>query len=307
MSTEREPYVFLRGRMIPASEAHIAFYDAAVVLGATITDMARTIGHVPFRLDDHVARFFRSCKYARIQPPVSEAELEARARELVAHNRELIGSEEDLSIVMFISPGEIAVYAGASELDRPMEPTLCVHTFSLPFQKWAAFFTEGAHVVTPWQRHVPPQCVDPKIKYRSRLHWWLADQETRLVDSQAVTLLLDLDGNVAECTGANFMIVRDGTLVCPSPRNILRGISMVTAIELCGELGIPVEERDFQVYDVVQADEAMLASTPYCLAPVTKVNDHTISNGTSGPIFHRLLTAWSEKVGKDLLAQVKGR
>jgi branched-chain amino acid aminotransferase len=306
MSAESEPLVFLRGRMIPSSEAHIAFYDSAVVLGATLTDMARTIGHLPFRLEDHVARFFRSCKYARIQPPLSEDELVARARELVEQNLRLVGKEDDLSIVMFMSPGEIGVYAGAADIERPMEPTLCVHTFPLPFRKWAPYFKEGAHVVTPWQRHVPPQCVDPKIKYRSRLHWWLADQETRLVDPQAVTLLLDLDGNVTECTGANFLIVRDGTLVCPSPRNILRGISMVTAVELCGELGIPVEERDFQVYDVVQADEAMLASTPYCLAPVTKINEHTIGSGASGPVFHRLLTAWSERVGKDLLAQVTG-
>lgn len=304
MSPEQEPLVFLRGRMMPASEAHIAFYDASVVLGATVTDMARTIGHVPFRLEDHIARFFRSCKYARIQPPLSDQELAERARELVEHNTRTLGEEDDVSLVMFISPGELAVYAGAADLDQAMEPTLCMHTFPLPFRRWAPYFRDGAHVVTPWQRHVPPECVDPKIKHRSRLHWWLADQETRLVDPHAVTLLLDLDGNVTECTGANFLMVRDGRVLLPSPRNILRGVSMVTAIELCEELGIPVEERNFQVYDVVQADEAMLASTPYCLAPATQINGHPIGDGGIGPVFHRLLAAWSERVGRDLLGQV---
>ena len=64
-------------------------------------------------------------------------------------------------------------------------------------------FMEGAHVVTPSIRHIPPQCVEPKMKNRSRLHWFLADNQTHAVDPKAVTLLLDLDGNVTECAGSN--------------------------------------------------------------------------------------------------------
>ena len=138
------------------------------------------------------------------------------------------------------------------------------------------------------------------------MHWWLADQETHLVDPQAVSLCLDLDGNITETSGANFLIAREGTIYSPSPRSILRGISLETVAELCGELQIPFVERDLQVYDVINADEAYLATTPYCLAPVTKINGLPIGAGVPGPLFARLIAAWSERVGVDIVGQVRG-
>ena len=288
---------------MPASQAHIAIFDLAIVLGATVTDMTRTMRHKPFRLDDHIDRFYRSAKYARMTPPISPDETRARTLELVEHNTSLLSSEQDIGIVFFLSPGEVPVYAGRS-VTTPTTSTFCIHSFPIQFQLFRTMFTEGAHVVVPSVRHIPPQCVDQKIKNRSRLHWWLADQETKLVDPAAVTLLLDLDGNVTECSGSNFFIVRDGTIIMPSPRNVLRGLSFVTVTEIAQDLGIPVEERDFQLYDVINADEAMLSTTPYCLAPATKVNGIDIGNGKPGPFFKRLMEAWSERVGMDLVEQV---
>src|SRR2546429_9604409 len=96
---------------------------------------------------------------------------------------------------------------------------------------------DGAHLVTPSVRHVPPQCYDPKMKYRSRMHYYLADQEARLVDPDALALLLDLDGNITETSGANFQIVEDGRIISPTTRNTLPGVSRAMVIELAGNLG----------------------------------------------------------------------
>ena len=301
-----ESLVYIRGEMCPASQAHIAIYDAAVVLGATVTDLARTFQGQLYRLEDHVRRFYRSCRYARIEPRIDPDQTMAICRELVAHNRPLAGQDAELAVVLFISPGEFAVYAGAAGMAGEQEPTLCIHTFPLPFSLWSSYFSEGAHVVTPSIRQVPPVCVDPKIKCRSRMHWWLADQETHLVDPKAVSLCLDLDGNITETGGSNFLMAREGAVFSPSPRSILRGISLETVAELCGELEIPFVERDFQVYDVINADEAWLATTPYCLAPVTKINGMPIGGGDSGPLFTRLIEAWSERVGVNIVDQVRG-
>ena len=299
-----EPLVYLKGEFVPASQAHIAIYDASVVLGATVTDLCRTFGRVPFRLEDHVARFYRSCRYARIAPPITAAETMDVAQELIRRNSEFLQPDEELALVQFISPGEFRVYAGAAGGAGDMEPTYCMHTFPLPFQFWRHYFTEGVHVVTPSIRHVPPQCVDPKIKCRSRMHWWLADQETHLVDPKAVSLCLDLDGNVTETSGSNFLIYTGDEIVSPSRRNVLPGISVETVAELCHELNVAFVERDFQVYDVINADEAFLASTPYCLAPVTKVNGIAIGDGKPGPTLHRLLDLWSERVGVNIAEQI---
>jgi len=301
-----EPLVYIKGRAVPASEAHIAIYDAAVVLGATVTDLLRTFRHQPYRMDDHLQRFYRSCKYASIQPPIPLEETRAACQHLLDHNSSLLSPEQELALVLFISPGEFSVYAGAAGGAGDMEPTFCIHTFPLPFQYWARFFTEGVHVVTPSVRQIPSVCVDPKIKCRSRMHWWLADQQTHQVDPDAVTLCLDLQGNVAETSGSNFLIVSDGVVIAPSPDQILRGISLVTVSELCVDLGIPFVERPFQVYDVVNADEAFLATTPYCLAPVTRINGTAIGQGRPGPVFEKLIGAWSEKVGLDIVEQVVG-
>jgi len=301
-----QPVVYLGGEFIPADQAHIAIYDAAVVLGATVTDMERTFAQQPYRLEDHIARFFRSCKYARIHPRISESVAVAVARELIERNVKPLASGQELGIVQFISPGEFAVYAGSAGGAGDMEPTFCMHSFPLPLHYWKHYYTDGIHAVTPSVRHVPPQCVDPKIKCRSRMHWWLADQETHLVDPHAITLCLDLAGNVTETSGSNFLIYSRGQIVSPSPRNILRGISLETVAELAQGMHVPFVERDFQVHDVMNADEAYLASTPYCLAPVTKINGVAVGEGKPGPMLGRLLAAWSERVGVDIRGQILG-
>ena len=302
-----EPLVYLRGRLQPASQAHVAIYDAAVVLGATVTDLIRTFDHQPYRLGDHLDRFFRSSRYARIAPPIDRVETERVCRDLVAHNADLLPPGGELALVLFLSPGELSVYAGSAAGDEERQPTFCIHTFPLPFHIWRSYFTEGAHVVTPSIRQVPAVCVDPKIKCRSRMHWWLADQESRQVDPRAVSLCLDLEGNVTETGGSNFLICRGDTVVSPAPSHILRGISMTTVAELCPALGLAFEERDFQVYDVINADEAFLATTPYCLAPVTRINNTPIGEGRPGPVFGKLMDAWSTSVEVDILAQIMGQ
>ncbi|MBI3852069.1 MAG: aminotransferase class IV [Verrucomicrobia bacterium] len=301
-----EPLVYFRDRFVPASQAKISIYDLGIVLGATVTDLARTYRHKPFRLEDHLVRFYESCKYARLTPKMSLAQSREVSLELIRNNVRQLRREEDLAIVFFITPGENPVYAGSAAAAVHLEPTFCIHTFPLPFSNWAHLIREGAHVVTPSIRHLPPQCVDPKIKCRSRMHWWLADQETHLVDPKAVTLLLDLEGNVTETGGSNFLIAKNGTIISPTARNTMRGISRQNVMELCSKLQVPFVERDFQVHDVINADEAFLTTTPYGIAPVTKINGIAIADGKPGVLFEKLAKAWSKQVGMDIVEQVLG-
>jgi branched-subunit amino acid aminotransferase/4-amino-4-deoxychorismate lyase len=136
------------------------------------------------------------------------------------------------------------------------------------------------------------------------MHWWLADQEAHLTDPKAVTLLLDLDGNVTETGGSNFLIAKNGQLISPTARNTMRGISRQNVMELCAKLQIALTEREFQVHDVINADEAFLTTTPYGIAPATRINGLPIGNGTPGPLFQRIAAAWSEQVGFDILDQI---
>ena len=300
----KEPIVFLNGDFVPASQAAIKIYDLGIILGATLTEMTRTFAHSPFRLDDHLDRLYRSCKYAGIQPQLTRNEMREKTHELIETNRELIEPEADLGIVHFITAGENEIYAGSAAGSVRLTPTVCIHSFPLPFRVWRHLFEVGAHVVTPAVRHVPPQCLDPKSKNRSRLHWWLADQQTHAVDPEAITLLLDLDGNVTECAGSNFVIVVDRTIYSPTTRNILQGVSLLTVKELAAELGLNWIEKDIQPYDVANADEAWLTTTPYCVAPCTKFNNIPVGSGKPGPLYRDMLLAWSNRVGLDIENQI---
>src|SRR5262245_1090483 len=300
-----EPLVYLNGQMVPASQAHLAIFDAGVVLGATVTEMTRTFHRRPWRLDQHLDRLYRSLRYTRLDTGLSKEQLAGISRELVAHNARLVDEGDELGLIHFITAGEFPTYAGSAGRAARTTPTICAHTFPLPFELWAPKLDTGAHLVTPSIRHVPPQCYDPKMKYRSRMHYYLADKEAQLVDPDASALLLELGGNITETSGANFLIVERGTIVSPTLVNTLPGISRATVIELASQLGIPFVERDIQVHSVMNADEAFTASTPYCLMPVTKINGVPIGDGRPGPLWRRLLGAWSNLVGLDIARQIR--
>lgn len=300
-----EAIAYLNGKFIPQSEAKLPVYDAGIVMGATVTEMIRTFDHKPFKLEEHIARLFRSMRYARFEVELTQEEMLAATLKVIERNAGLLPKSKELGIVQFVTAGTFSVYAGSAGGGEKMVPTVCIHTFPLPLFLWAKQFETGLHAVTPSNRHIPPQCIDPKMKYRSRLHFWLAEQEAKNVDPNAATLLLDLDGNVTEFSGGNILIVKDGTIISPTTRNILPGISRQTVIELASELQIPFSEEDFQVYDVCNADEAFESTTPFCLLPVTKINNIPIGNGKPGAICFRLLDRWGEKVGVDILGQIQ--
>lgn len=91
----------------------------------------------------------------------------------------------------------------------------------------------------------------------------------------------------------------------PEPRNILVGVSRNYTIELAKKLGIPVREKNFGVSEVIQADEAFYTSTPFPVLPCTKIDGINIGTGLCGPVTQRVIDAWSESVGVDIVAQAK--
>src|SRR5205085_4767484 len=158
-------------------EARLALNDAGFVSGATVTDLVRTFAHRPFRLPDHLRRFRRSCELARVPQPLSDDELTAVAERLVGHNAGLLRPGQDLALVLFATPGPVGYYLGQPGGPGDGAPTLGLHTFPLPFARYRPLFAAGARLVVPPTRHVPAASVDPRAKVRSRMFWWVAEQE----------------------------------------------------------------------------------------------------------------------------------
>ena len=166
-------------------------------------------------------------------------------------------------------------------------------------------YDTGAHAVIPRTRSYSSESLDPKVKHYSRLNFALAELEAADVDPDAMPVLLDTDGYLSEGTGANFFVVTGGTLRTSRDGSALQGVSRLTVMEIADTLGIPAVEDDLQPYDVYTADEAFFCSTPYCILPVGRVDNRGIGEDVPGPITNQLLAAWSERVGLDIVDQLK--
>jgi branched-subunit amino acid aminotransferase/4-amino-4-deoxychorismate lyase len=114
-------------------------------------------------------------------------------------------------------------------------------------------------------------------------------------------LLLNERDHVTETAAANFLLVRSGTVYAPKPSEVLGGISLQVLRGLCALHEISFRERSLTLDDCLAADEALLTSTPYCLAGVRRLNDTTYPS--PGPLTRRLHAAWSEVIGLDIWAQ----
>lgn len=298
-----KPIAYLNGEFIPAEQCRLPVYDLGIVLSAAVTDFIRTFNGRSYRMEDHVLRLYRSCRYACIDPPITMEETMAVSRRLIEHNLKA-GPGSELGLIYYITAGENSLYAGSAGLSDALKPTVVQHTFPLPFHIWKHVFTDGLHCVTPYVSHVPPEMFSSKIKHRNRMHMWIGEQQARLVDPKAIALFLDGQGNITETGGSNFVIYRDGTVVSPRRSNILWGVSLQVLSEMVREMGIGFVEDDIQVYDVVNAEEAWVPTTPYCLGPVTRINGIPIGGGKPGPVWRKIVDRWSEIVGKDIYAEV---
>ena len=293
--------VYINGALLPRDEAKISVFDAAVMLGDTVTESTRTFGHRPFKLDQHIRRLYQSLKVTRIDPGMTADEMHALSLRVLAANQHLLGPDDDCWLVHNISRG-LSV-AGADPTVQRSPATIIIFTSPMILTDWAGFYIEGCHAVTPMSRAMPAQALDARIKNRSRMAYTLAEIEVKLVDPKAQGILLDIDGNIAENKGGNFFIVADGVLKTPTTRNALAGVSRATVLELAAQLGVPTREMDIQPYDVYTADEAFFTSTPYCIMPATRFNGLPVGNGKVGAFTKRLLAGWSELVGVDIVAQ----
>ncbi|MEO8495331.1 MAG: aminotransferase class IV, partial [Planctomycetota bacterium] len=266
-------------------------------------ESTRTFGHAPFKLDEHVARLYKSLKVTRINAGMTADEMLQVTMQMLQANLPTYDDDEDCWIVHNISRG--VSIPGPDPTVQRSAATVMIYTQPMDLRGWAKFYTEGCHAVTPMSRIIPSQSLDARIKNRSRMAYTLAEMEVKLVDPEAQSVILDIHGNVAENKGGNVFVVSDGVLRTPRTTNCLAGISRETVMQLARNMNIRVEETELQPYDLYTADEVFFTSTPYCIMPATKFNGLPVGDGHVGPTTQRLLAAWSKFVGLDIVKQAR--
>ncbi len=183
--------------------------------------------------------------------------------------------------------------------------TVCIFFYPMHVEALARNYKEGVRLTVVPTRRPPPQCVETRAKVTSKMNQILGELDA--LASDALPLMLDIYGNVAENSIANFFIVRDGSLWTPPDRNILQGVTRIVVFELASRLGIKLEERDFTMYDVAQAEEFFITSSPTCAMPVRDVNGFLPKAPVPGPITQRLMEAFVEETGFDFSRYTHGK
>ena len=298
--------VYMNGVFVPEKDAKISIFDSALMFGDMVFEMTRSFNKKQFKLREHLERLYVGIEILRIPIGMTIDELESACYETIKRNEEVFYSNDEHRLMINVSRGPLGLYAPV--FDGKLEPTIVIADFPL---KWtvaamAPLFDSGIDAVIPSQRAIPAYLMDPKIKNRSRLFYQMANIEvSQMKGENNWALLLDPDGYITEGTGDNFFIVKNGEILTPEGRNILRGVSRDYIFEIAKELGIPCKECNIEAYDVYTADEAFMTGTPFCILPTVSLQGLTIGTGKMGEITSSLLERWSKNVGLDIKKQIQ--
>jgi branched-chain amino acid aminotransferase len=294
-----ERIVYLNGSFVPESEAKVSVLDSGFNAGDGVYDVTRTFRHEPFKLREHTERLFRSLHYTRIDCGMSLEQMEKTTLEVLERNKPFLRDSEDCALWQVISRGVRSstgnrVSGGA---------TVTIYSVIVNFREFASFYVEGAPLIIPSTRRIPPQCLESKAKITNKMNHNIAVFEAKQADPRAIPLMLDIDGNLSETSAHNFFLVIAGKLCTPSDKNVLGGITKDTIFDLAKQLGVEVAEGNYTPYDLYNAEEAFLASTSPTFVPVKTVNGVKIGKGAPGPVTLRLIGAWNRMVGMDIVDQ----
>jgi branched-chain amino acid aminotransferase len=303
----KERVVYFNGKLVSEKEAKISIYDSALMFGDMVFEMTRSFNKKQFKLREHIDRLYAGIKILRIPLTMTPEEMEQACYETIEANDHLFTDDDEHRLMIDVTRGLLGIYHGIEGLHKG--PNVIIADFPL---RWtvagmAKLFDTGINAVITSQRAIPASLLDPKIKNRSRIHYLMANIEASQIEGENNwALLIDPDGFIAEGTGDNFFTVKDGVVITPEGRNILRGISRTYVMdELCPQLDIPVVQRNIEPYDVYTGDEAFMTGTPFCMLPVTSLNGISIGTGEVGFILKKIIRQWSENVGVDIKAQIQ--
>jgi branched-chain amino acid aminotransferase len=304
-----ERLVYMNGEFVPESQSKLSIYDSALMFGDMVFEMTRSFNKKQFLLRKHLERLYAGLKILRIPVQMTIEEMEKACHETVKINDSLFASDDEHRLMINVTRGTLGIYQDVVGIHKG--PNVIIADFPLRWtvRGMSRLFKNGINLVTPSQRQIPANLLDPKLKNRSRIHYLMANiQVSDYQGENNWALLLDQEGFIAEGTGSNFFLVKNGKIYTPKPIHILRGVSRDYVINtLAKQLGIEVIETDLETYDLITADEAFMTATPFCILPVVSFGGTKLNNEGSipGKITNALLTQWSENIGIDIVNQIK--
>ena len=296
MSFENIDWIWKNGEIIPWADATVHVSAHGLHYGSGVFEGIRCYetesGPAIFRLREHLERLLASAAVYNIQIPYSIKELENSVCELIARNG---------FASCYIRP---IVYMGSGSLG--LHPGKCPVEVAIMAWPWASYLgAEGLEhgvriTVSPWRKFHSSMMPTTAKACGQYLNSILAVQDafSRGYDEG---LLLDMHGSLAEGSGENLFVIKDGKIVTnKADDSILMGITRDAAIEIARELGYFVEAKSLELSDLLDADEAFFTGTAAEITPIREVDGKVIGEGKRGPVTKQIQDTFFEAVaGRD--------
>ena len=272
--------VYLNGELIPKERALVPVDDRGFLFADGIYEVTPAYQGVFFRLERHLDRIRRGLAALRIDfDPEPLAEVH---RQLLAAN----GLEDEPITTVYVQVTRGVAPRAHAFPTSPVRPT--VYAFATEFKRAPREAWEKGYQATMVPDRRWARC---DIKAIALLPNCLAMQAA--AEAGSTDALFVRDGVAIEGAHNNFFAVLDGTVVThPATNHILHGITREYVLELCHDLGLPVEQRPIQLEELWEADEAFFTGTTTEVRPTVRIDGRTIGDGRPGPIATRLMDAF---------------
>ncbi len=282
--------IYLNGKFVSEESAVISVFDHGLLYGDGVFEGIRAYHNRVFRLEAHLQRLYESAKSIMLRIPLSREEMQEVTLETLRRNG--------------LRSGYIRLVVTRGKGDLGLDPFKCsepgVFCIASSIRLYPEeLYQKGLEVITvPTSRNYN-EAVNPRIKSLNYLNNIMAKIEANLAGT-VEAIMLNPQGYVAEATGDNIFIFKDGILVTP-PRyaNILDGITRRAVIELARWRNVEVKEELFTRHDLYNADQVFLTGTAAELIPVIKIDGRVIGSGKPEPVFLELLKDFRELTRTD--------
>ena len=277
--------VYLNGKFVPKEEAVVSVFDHGLLYGDGVFEGIRAYHGRVFKLGEHLDRLYDGARALRLEIPCSKKEMQDIVLETLRRN-----NLQDAYIRLVITRGQGDL--GLDPLKCPKAFVFCITASIVLYPD--ELYEKGMSIISvSTRRNIPTACI-PRVKSLNYLNNIYAKMEANLA-GMPEAIMLNNEGYVAEATGDNIFIVKNGVLITPpSYAGILEGITRNSVMDIAREKGILVEEKLFTMFDVYTADEVFLTGTAAEVIPCINVDGRIIGSGKPGDMTRELIVAFKE-------------
>jgi branched-chain amino acid aminotransferase len=281
----KKSQIYVDGEFYAEGEAKVSVFDHGLLYGDGVFEGIRFYNGRVFRLEEHLDRLWDSARSICLEVPMSARAMGEAVLETIRRND--------------LRDGYIRLIVTRGVGNLGLNPEQCKTPSVIIIAAQIALYSEemykrGLTVVTVATRRTNPSALNPAVKSLNYLNNVMARIEANQAKADEALMLND-EGNVAECTADNVFIIKHGHIFTPPiTAGALRGITRSVVFEIAAETGIKVVEMDITRHDVFIADEAFLTGTAAEIIPLVKADGRPIGTGKPGPITTRMIARFRE-------------